>query len=388
MKLFQRLLVAPATLGLFAPLAVNATEVNLNAISDYSDDQIELDSNSFKSFSTEKSLLISGGEGLVDDYSSDSFSTTTSASFSADFAVGFVDGGTRDATNGDTDDQVNAGYGFQIDLNTSFTGEDSFDVSLDAGSTDATGYTEFDLNDASETLTVDGISYTFPVAGATVMVGDSMDGSSLFTVACAYGTPSDTMDACGTPSAVFAGLGSATVAASYDFDNGFSVSGGYQGEGDNTDGLMTQEGADAFGANVAYTTDSFGVSFSTAVIEDTNGVDDTYNGINAFWTPEGFPTFSAGYEYGDVGSAAANVDGRTSYMIGVDFEDVGPGTFGAALGTKTATVEGSDDLTMYEVYYKYPVNDSMTVTPYAFTKEFAAGTEDETGLAVLTTFKF
>ena len=48
MKLFQRLLVAPATLGLFAPLAVNATEVNLNAISDYSNDQIELDSNSFK----------------------------------------------------------------------------------------------------------------------------------------------------------------------------------------------------------------------------------------------------------------------------------------------------------------------------------------------------
>ena len=38
MKLFQRLLVAPAALGLFAPLAVNATEVNLNAISDYSDD--------------------------------------------------------------------------------------------------------------------------------------------------------------------------------------------------------------------------------------------------------------------------------------------------------------------------------------------------------------
>ena len=44
MKLFQRLLIAPATLGLLAPLAVNATEVNLNAISDYSDDQVEFDS--------------------------------------------------------------------------------------------------------------------------------------------------------------------------------------------------------------------------------------------------------------------------------------------------------------------------------------------------------
>ena len=48
MKLFQRLLVAPAALGFFSPLAVNANEVNFNAISDYSDDQIEIDSNSFK----------------------------------------------------------------------------------------------------------------------------------------------------------------------------------------------------------------------------------------------------------------------------------------------------------------------------------------------------
>ncbi len=388
MKLFQRLLVAPAALGLFAPLAANATEVNLKAISDYSDDQIEFDSNSFKSVPTEKPLLISGGEGLVEDYDSDSFSTTTTASFSADFAVGFVDGGTRDATNGDTDDQVNAGYGFQIDLNTSFTGEDSFDVSLDAGSANATGYTEFDLNDASESLTVDGISYTFPVAGATVMVGDSMDGSSLFTVACAYGTPSDTMDACGTPSAVFAGLGSATVAASYDFDNGFSIAGGYQGEGDNTDGLMTQEGADAFGANVAYTTDAFGVSFSTAVIEDANGVDDTYNGINAYWTPDGFPTFSAGYEKGDVGSAAGIVDGRTMYFLGAQFEEVGPGTLGLALGTKAATVEGSEELMMYEAFYDYPLNDGMTITPLVFIKEFATGTEDEFGVMAKTSFSF
>ena len=37
MKLFQHLLVAPAALGLFSPLAANATEVNLNDIASYSD---------------------------------------------------------------------------------------------------------------------------------------------------------------------------------------------------------------------------------------------------------------------------------------------------------------------------------------------------------------
>ena len=151
---------------------------------------------------------------------------------------------------------------------------------------------------------------------------------------------------------------------------------------------MTQEGADAVGANVAYLKDNYGFSLNTAVVEDANGVDSTYNGMQVFFSPEGFPVISAGYEYGDVGSAAANVDGRSSYMIGLDFPEFGPGTLGLAGGTKTATVEGSEDLMMYEAYYKYPVNDSMTVTPYAYTKEFAPGTEDETGLAVLTTFKF
>ena len=36
MKLFRQLLVAPAALGLLAPMAANATELNINAISDYS----------------------------------------------------------------------------------------------------------------------------------------------------------------------------------------------------------------------------------------------------------------------------------------------------------------------------------------------------------------
>ena len=38
MKLFQKLLVAPAALGLLAPLSVSASEINLDAISNYSND--------------------------------------------------------------------------------------------------------------------------------------------------------------------------------------------------------------------------------------------------------------------------------------------------------------------------------------------------------------
>ena len=127
MKLFQRLLVAPAALGLLAPMAAtNATEVNLNDISNYSDvESIEF-ANSFDDKElNDNPVLLAGGEGMT-DYDDGGFSSTTSSSFSADFLIGAVDGSS-------VSEAVSAGYGYQIDLSTSFTGEDSFFVSLDAG---------------------------------------------------------------------------------------------------------------------------------------------------------------------------------------------------------------------------------------------------------------
>ena len=155
MKLFQRLLVAPAALGLISPIAANATEINLNEISNYSDvESIEL-ANSFDSDQPNKSLLLAGGEGLADTDSYDGgFSETTTASFSVDFAIGAVDG--KDVTTGltDGDEDIQAVYGFQIDLNTSFTGEDSLDISIDAGNGSSDGaLAELDLNGYSGTTT-------------------------------------------------------------------------------------------------------------------------------------------------------------------------------------------------------------------------------------------
>ena len=65
MKIFQRLLIAPAALGLLSPLAVNATEVNLNEIANYSDiESIEL-TNSFDNDESNLNPLLAGGEGLM-----------------------------------------------------------------------------------------------------------------------------------------------------------------------------------------------------------------------------------------------------------------------------------------------------------------------------------
>ena len=274
MKLFQRLLVAPAAIGLLSPLASNATEVDLNEISNFSEiENLEI-VNSFDN-QDKTTQLIAGGEGLVSDISSDSFSETTTASFSADFAIGAVDGDT-------TGEGVGAIYGFQIDLNTSFTGEDSLDVSLDAGS-DAASLDMLDLNSTTgDLLKVDGIAYTFPLGDkTTVFVGDSMDGSTLFNTACVYGGQTIQIDDCGNSGAAFAaGLGTA-AGASYDFGNGFTAAIGYEGQGATAGkGLMTKEGVDVFGGQVTYTGDNYGVSVTYSDYEGTN--DTAYTAFNAY----------------------------------------------------------------------------------------------------------
>jgi len=229
MKLFQQLLVAPAALGLLAPLSVSASEVNFDDISTYSNDNLEIDVNSFNQKSTNN--LLAGGEGLVE--SSDTiggFSETTTASFGVDFVVGAEDGATSEA----------AAFGYQmgIGLETSFTGEDSLAVTIDIGD-GTSGALAFD--DTSDVLTVDGLTYTFPVGGATVMVGDSTDISAVYTGACAYSSFTDYMGNCGTGSTVGVGGSGVTAAMSYAFDSGFSLAGGVSSE---TDSILTEEGSD------------------------------------------------------------------------------------------------------------------------------------------------
>ena len=239
------MLVAPATLGLLAPLSATANELNLADVSGYSSsEEVENISEFYPKELAVTNSRVDGLEARMNDFEAGSFSETTTASFSADMYLGSVDGGDFDtSTSGAQEDSaVMATYSFQIDLNTSFTGEDSLDISLDAGNSGSTGTAEFDGNGSGDTLMVDGVSYTFPLGDkTTVIVGDNTDGSALFTTACAYGGPSNTLDDCGN---VNAGItnGGAMVGASYDFGTGFTAAVGYAGS---ETAVMTEEGFDA-----------------------------------------------------------------------------------------------------------------------------------------------
>ena len=389
MKLFKSLLVAPAALGLMSPLAATASEANLKDISNYSNvDSIEF-ANSFGKDEANDNQLIAGGEGLVSDSHDGGFSSTTTASFSTDFYLGSVDGGTA-ATNY----PIMATYGFQIDLNTSFTGEDSLDISLDAGNTTTStkSVEEFDGNATVDRVEVDGVSYTFPLGGATVFVADNGDASALFTTACTYGGPTNTLDDCGN---VNAGPTSGGVAfgSSYDFGNGFAAAVGYQAtNGQENVGIMTQESKDSYAINGSYTGSNYGLSITYSSVEDgilSTSKEDTYTALNAYYTPdsEGMPSVSVGYEMGDDASKTT-LDEVTSFFVGLQWDEVGPGSLGAAAG-HSSTAEGTEEAYMYEVYYSYPVNDGMTITPVVYTKEnITAGVDDTTGFLVKTSFSF
>ena len=106
MKLFKSLLVAPATLGFLAPMAASANEVT---ISDFAPAEELAVTNS----------RVDGLEARFNNLEAGSFSSTTSASFSVDMAIGSVDGNTAS-------EAITTAYGFQMDLSTSFTGEDTW----------------------------------------------------------------------------------------------------------------------------------------------------------------------------------------------------------------------------------------------------------------------
>ncbi len=377
MKLFKSLLVAPATIGLLAPISTFAGEASLNDISKYSNlEHIDL-ANAFVNDEANQNSLLAGGEGLVESASpAGSFSETTTASFSVDTVIGQVDGA------GDTGDSSNEStsfdFQFNIGLSTSFTGEDSLDIAIDNGSATAStmgGKMGFDTGTA---LTVDGVTYSFPVGGATMVVGDSTDISATFTGACTYSSFTDlTPDDCGTGNSLGAGGKGVAASLGYAFDNGFSLAGGIS----SPQSEIIGDDADLFGLNAAYSADSYGVAVAYASDDAGSGTDSTtYWGLNGYYTFD-LASLSVGFETSDDGTTE-----KSGYFVGLSFPEVGAGSVNIAAATDDLYADSATEYLVYEASYSYPVNDAMTITPGIFIQETSG--DDLTGIAVKTSFSF
>ena len=397
MKLFQKLLLAPAALGLFAPLAANANESNFRDVTSYSQDQVQVSLDTFKPLSS-KNPLLAGGEGADqnlsnNDFDVDTFSATTTAAFTTNFAIGKQEGGATDP--------VIANFDWEIALSSSFTGNDSLDVVMQAGK--SAGYTELDMTNNSGVVTVDTISYTTSLGdriNAFFAFGDGVVGSALYNTACVYGAQADTFSKCGVSTAnVDEGLGSA-AGASFDFGNGFTAALAYEGQGNSTKGFATKQSTDALGAQVAYTGDTYGLSVSWSNIENhsaanvvTTGSGDGQTqsiGFNAYFAPDlpNFPSISAGIERNHDDSVSTTTNDQTShYFVGIQWDEILDGTLGAAIGSKAPYAENTDAQTMYEVFYSYNYADGITLTPLIYSKDNGSSA-DETGVILKSTFNF
>ena len=104
-------------------MAATANELNLAEVSSYSSsEEVEHQRILSKELAVTNSR-VDGLEVRINEIEAGSFSETTTASFSTDFYLGSVDGGTAAKTTQSWQLMVS------IDLNTSFTGEDSLDIS-------------------------------------------------------------------------------------------------------------------------------------------------------------------------------------------------------------------------------------------------------------------
>ncbi len=434
MKLFQKLIAAPAIISLASGFAVNAAEINSTDLSDYSRTNNLVSLDNFKSdtlfpgdwvydslkdltnsprfngssvsrleAAAELNNLIAGGEGLMngaaierlsDELGSElaimkgrvdglearingieagSFTDTTTMKGKAKFQIG--------GTDGVTDEAVMASYFWEIDLNTSFTGEDKLNVEIETGNTPDTdsflAVTDFG-KDSGDRLRVSDLNYTFPVGDWKVTVGDSLDASKQFTGACEYGNTVDALSDCGTGNSIAVG-GDQTISAGYDLDNGFSFGVGISAEdGEKTKGMFTAEGEDIYAVNVAYSGDNYAVALAYADVDVA-----TYWGINASYSADGFPTISGGYEFGSPDSGKDT----TQFAVGLS-SDLGPGEITVGMGTNGAITDGDEELYAYDVSYTYKFNDGMSFTPFAFIVEGANGGDDTTGVGAEIGFKF
>ena len=371
MKLFKSLLVAPATLGLLAPLSAVANEITVN------------DFNPVEEISN-ISPLLAGGEGLVDDHSHDGgFSETTTASFSVDSTIGAIDGDT-------TSEATVFEYQFNIGLSTSFTGEDSLDIAIDSGSTAASTADNPMAFDTGAGLSVDGVTYSFPVGGLSMIVGVDTDVSTSFSGACTYEAFTDYMSNCGTANAQGSGGNGFTVGGSYAFDSGFSLAAGVSGTADGTNtaankvGLLTKEGTDTYGIEAAYAADSWGLSVAYVYDDNNTSAETTTWGINGSYTFDGssLPTVSLGYETEET----SGVD-KAGYFLGLTFPEVGPGSVSLGAATTANFTDTATNYFTYEASYTYPVNDGLTITPGVFIEE-KAGADDLTGIIIKSSFSF
>jgi len=413
MKLFQRLLVAPAALGLMAPLAANADITAVSNDSDLSSEVIQ--------------ARVDGVEAQLGEIMAGQFSSSTKMSGKAAFITGYVD----DDAETDTD-SITMEYMYQLNLNTSFTGEDNLYTRIKTGNVSdhfgdsGQGTYLSAANKNGGTLKVDKLWYQFPVGDSLqVWVGPRIENYYMLASSASIYKPITKQFANGPNGSSYGsstspGFGVAwtqevedpssarwAVSANYTAKDGATSSGDKGLFGENTRNFVLTK--------IEYGSPQWQVSLATSFKEGASGYDGYYHskladhsgditayGLRGYWKPENtgaIPEIQVGYETASMDSpSAGQAEDTAGWMLGLGWKDlfVDGNRAGIAIGSRQAATnikgggsDPSEDNTVWEAYYEFKVNDGVSVTPAVFgSTDVEAEGKDITGAVLLTEFRF
>ena len=424
MKLFQQLLVAGTAMSLIAPIGVQASEVNLEDMNSYSGSNSKtarFDSKTFINKVNEDLATLNGRidgiEARQNNFEAGSFSDTTTLDGKAIFTLSATD---HAKVKTDGTDSLTASYTYQMNLNTSFTGDDNLYVRIKSGNHAGNNVTKTfgtylsSGNNYSDALKVDKIWYTFPVGEKnTFWVGPKIENYYMHGTTPSIYKPVTKQFTLGGNGEAYGASTNSGAGWAYKSDNGFAISSNFvsQQNADASKGLLTDESATSWATQAGYTTDQWSVS--AIVNQKYNGWSDTYYhslghspasggdnftaiGLRSWWRPSetgtAAPSVSFGFDTTNYDSAPSTSDNSTAWFAGLTWQDMflADDRIGIALGQPTTNEDETVDPFAYELYYSFKPNDSMTVTPAIFGGTDRNGTSGDNvfGAVLETTFKF
>ena len=437
------MLVAGASLSLIAPIAAQASDVvNLEEMNSYvrsKSNSSRLDSKTFINQVSEDIVNLNGRIDALEVnqnvLEAGTFSDTTVFDGKAVMAIGAVDGGNDLGSN--HHEKVSAAYVYQMNLNTSFTGDDNLYVRLKTGDgwdgafDNKPGTYHIEAKDNSDILKVDKLWYTFPIGDSfTATVGPKIENYYMLAATPSVYKPG-VLKAfkLGGHSSAFGASTSTGAGLTYKADNGFAVSTTFNSKkAATTSGLFTDQDQNKVNTQVAYTKDNYHLSatysiqngwnswsyYSTKTLADNAGTvgwgsNSTLDTVQAdavalrgWWRPQdagtAVPSISVGYDQITFSNRSDNITEGSGYMVGLNWSDMfqADDKIGLALGqpmkaTKVSSGTLSEiDPFLWEAYYSFRPNDSIEVTPAVFggTDVYADSGDDIFGAVLTTTFKF
>ncbi len=431
MKLFQRLLVAPAALGLMFPMVANASE-QFNDIAN----------------------RVDSIEENVDEFEAGTFSTgVTTLNGKTNFVIG---GYEKDGGKDQDDGAITFNYSTQLNLNSSFSGDDLLYTRIKTGNFNNSAFAHKTYgnylsatNNNADVVKIDKIWYQFPIGETlTAWIGPKIENYYMLASSPSIYKPVFKQFALGGNAGAYAastdgGFGIAwTQPVEDSLDARWAVSTNYVSKGatkaeEDGGGIFAEDTQSKWLTKLEYGSPRWQVSFAVAK-EQCNYTDVDLDGrgnfesckawqayyatekgksagtgdamsysARAYWKPqESFvvPAIQLGFDIRDIddNNDDGDIEKTISWMTGLMWKDVfvNGNNLGIAFGQRAHATEihsedssnddNARDNYVWEAYYDFMLSDNMIVTPAIFggRNTFDGDDDDTFGGLLKTTYKF